>query len=476
MRTESFITDKAQLVRHFEQGCKDKADWRIGTENEQFIFSMTELVRAPYEGKRGIEALLTAFINDGWQPIIEHDRVISVTNGKAFLTLEPAGQFELSGATLKTLHENLGELHSYHKQLYGHLKVLGLGLLSQGLDPKTKREDMPWMPKGRYKIMRDYMPKRGDHGLDMMTATCTVQANLDYGSEEDCGKKMRVAYALQPLVTAMFANSPIFRGQLTGFKSFRAHIWSDTDPDRSGLLPFIFNEPFTFEKYVDYALDVPMYFVYRDGIYHNHAGQSFRDFMAGKLPGREGEIPLMKDFEDHLTTVFPEVRLKQYIETRGADGGSVSHMEALSAFWTGLLYDQDTLDEAYELTRDWSFEECLQLKADATRSGLEAKFRGQPLDVTASVFVNLAKQGLINRGCKNGGGQDETIYLSYLENLISKKQCPADALIWEFKELCQLDVDLFLKAHLHQGPESKGGTGGRGDELAGWAGLLGAYF
>ncbi len=453
MSADMQITDKKQLISHIERGCKDKTEWSIGTENEQFVFQVPELARAPYEGPRGIKALLEAFQKDGWKPIEEHGHVIALKNNGANISLEPAGQFELSGAKLKTLHDALEELQAYHKQLYKHLNSLDLALLSQGLDPKTKREHMPWMPKQRYEIMRAYMPTKGNHGLDMMSATCTVQVNLDYSSEVDCGKKFRVSMALQPLVTAMFANSPIHMGKLNGYKSFRGHIWTDTDPDRSGLLPFAFEKNFTFEKYVDYALDVPMYFVYRDGTYHNHAGQSFRDYMKGELPGLKGQLPLMKDFEDHLTTIFPEVRLKQYLEMRGADSGSLAHMEALSAFWVGLLYDQETLDEVYEMTSSWTYEDCLKLKKEVLRSGLQATFRGHPLHATARVILDLAKQGLVNRACLNQAGCDESIYLCYLEDLVSTKECPADRLIKEFVEVYDQNVDEYLKGHLHQGPE-----------------------
>lgn len=454
MVSNNVISDKSQLVEYIENGCKPRVQWAIGTENEQLIFQVPELIRTPYAGIRGIESVLQAFANDGWTTLMEDENIIGVTKGKSSITLEPAGQFELSGAKFKTLHEGFSELKSYHNQLYKVLKDKGLALLSQGIDPKTARENMPWMPKGRYQIMREYMPTRGHHGLDMMTATCTVQANLDYSSEEDCGKKMRVAMALQPLVTAMFANSPIFRGKITGMKSFRAYIWTDTDPDRSGLLPFILNETFTFEKYVDYVLSIPMYFVYRKGIYYNHAGHSFLDFMNGKLPGREGELPLMKDFEDHLTTAFPEVRLKQYMETRGADSGSVEHMEALSAFWTGLLYDQESLEQTYELTLDWTYEECAELKEAAIRLGMQASFRGKPLQLVASRVLDLAIEGLKRRNFLNELDQDESIYLEYLKDLVESYQCPADKLIKEFTEKFNGDVDRFLLAHLHQGPES----------------------
>lgn len=451
MKIDIPIIDKNQLIQHLENGCKTKDNWAIGTENEQFIFQVPELQRTEYEGPRGIKAILDRFAHEGWKPIVELGNTIALNHNKANISLEPAGQFELSGAPLKNLHDSFSELNAYNQHLYKHLKKLDLAMLSQGLDPKTARKNMPWMPKQRYKIMREYMPTKGRHGLDMMTATATVQTNLDYSSESDLAKKFRTSMAIQPVITGLFANSPIHEGKLSGFKSFRGHIWTDTDPDRSGLLSFAFDENFTFEKYIDYILNVPMYFVYRKGIYHNHAGQSFKDYMNKKLPGFEGNLPTMSDFEDHLTTAFPEVRIKQFIEMRGADSGSPEHIEALSALWTGLLYDQSALDELYETTKSWTIEECQKLKTDVLKHGLDAPFKGQPLFVTARIIVDLAKQGLKNRAIINKKGQDESVYLGYLEDLVERKICPADLLIKSFVEDCDQNVDTYLHHHLHTG-------------------------
>lgn len=449
MDNKTPITHKNQLMEHLERGCKPKENWAIGTENEQLIFQTDKLQRAPYEGGQGIGNLIESMQASGWSPIKEDIYTIAAKKDRANITIEPAGQFELSGAPLNDLHKTFQELENYHAELQPCLTRLNLSLFSQGMDPKTSRSQMPWMPKQRYSIMRKYMPTKGNRGLDMMTATTTVQANLDYGSEQDLRKKFRVSMALQPMVSAMFANSPIREGQLNGFKSYRAYIWQDTDPDRCGLLPFAFDENFTFEKYVDYILNVPMYFVYRDGTYHNHAGQSFKDFMNGKLPGMENQLPRMQDFEDHLTTAFPEVRIKQYLEMRGADSGPQEHMEALSAFWTGLLYDPDTLDEVYRLTKDWTFVECQALLEEVPRLATDAPFRGSPLYKTAKIFIDLSIKGLKNRGILNKNGEDESIYLDYLQDLNNEKICPADKLIRVFTQECDGNVDTYLKKFLH---------------------------
>lgn len=444
-----YITHKNQLIEHLEQGSKPAASWRIGTENEQLIFQNKTLQRAPYEGPSGIAKVLESFENNGWQPIYDRNKIIAVKKNQASITLEPAGQFELSGAPLKNIHECAEELNSYHTELYGYLQDLDLSLFSQGMDPKTAREHMPWMPKQRYDIMKRYMPTRGNHGLDMMTATTTVQTNLDYGSEADLGLKFKVSMALQPIITGMFANSPLRHGQLNGFKSYRAHIWQDTDPDRCGLLPFAFEDHFSFEKYVDYILDVPMYFVYRDGVYMDHAGHSFRDFMQGNLPGMEGQLPLMQDFTDHMTTAFPEVRIKQYIEMRGADSGPEEHISALSALWTGLLYDADTLMETYAWIKEWSHDECKQLLLRTAQHGTQTIFQENPLHVFIQKILELATQGLNRRNILNANNQDESIYLDYLKELNKNNQCPADRSIDIFRQTSTPHIDKYLMHFLH---------------------------
>ena len=327
-------------------------DWRIGTEHEKFVFHLETLESAPYEGAWGIRALLEGLTRFGWEPVLENGNPIALAKSDCNISLEPGGQLELSGAPLETIHQTCDEVHTHLAEVKEVAGELGVGLVGLGFHPRARRDEIPWMPKGRYRIMRDYMPKRGALGLDMMVRTCTVQVNLDFESEADMIRKMRVGLALQPVATALFANSPFVEGKPSGYYSYRSHIWEDTDPDRCGILPFVFEDGMGFERYVDYVLDVPMYFVYRDGRYIDASGQSFRDFLDGRLPALPGEKPMMSDWEDHLTTLFPEVRLKRYIEMRGADGGPWRRLCALPALWVGLLYDRGALDAACELIGD----------------------------------------------------------------------------------------------------------------------------
>ncbi|HET6467122.1 MAG TPA: glutamate--cysteine ligase, partial [Geminicoccaceae bacterium] len=349
------VTDRRQLIEFIAAGCKPKAAWRIGTEHEKFGFTREDLRPLPYEGEGGIRALLEGLAaRFGWRAVEEQGRPIALSRAGASVTLEPGGQFELSGAPVTTLHETCEEVHAHLDQVRAVADPLGVGMLGIGFQPKWRREDIPWMPKGRYRIMRAYMPKKGRLGLDMMLRTCTIQVNLDFASEADMVKKFRVGLAWQPVATALFANSPFTEGRPNGFVSYRSHIWTDTDPDRSGILPFVFEDGMGFERYVEHALDVPMYFVYRDGRYIDASGQSFRDFLAGRLPALPGEIPTLGDWSDHLTTLFPEVRLKRFLEMRGADGGPWRSLCALPALWVGVLYDQPTLDAAWDRVKDWT--------------------------------------------------------------------------------------------------------------------------
>lgn len=448
MSSKSVIRHKNQLLEFFHQSGKPREKWKIGTEHEQFIFQLPELRRAPYAGQRGISGLLHKFIADGWQAEHEHVDIVALRYNGASITLEPGGQFELSGAPLKSLHDNYNEMFVYRNQLYHYCRELGLSVLGHGIDPKTIPEDMPWMPKDRYRIMRDYMPLVGSMGLNMMTDTATVQVNLDYHDEPDFAKKMRVSMALQPFATALFANSPIHQGNLTDYKSYRAHIWTKTDPARCGLLRMTFEDDFSFEKYLEYVLDIPMYFLIRDHRYINHAGHSFRDFLAGKLPLLEGEYPQLSDFQDQLSIAFPEVRLKSYLEMRGADGGSLEHNMALCAFWVGLLYDPGTLDEVFAYVKSWEYEEVRVFLAEATQKGLEAELRGQSVIKTMQDIIAFAKQGLNRRNLISSTGEDESCYLDYIYGLLDDKRCPADYLIETFTRDCNQDVDRFLLRNL----------------------------
>ncbi|HEU4827380.1 MAG TPA: glutamate--cysteine ligase, partial [Dongiaceae bacterium] len=391
------ITGKRQLVEYFEQGCKPKSDWRIGTEHEKFVFDLKTLRTVSYEQPNGIGALLRGLQRFGWQPVEEHGNVIALAMEGCSITLEPGGQFELSGAPLRSIHETCTEVGRHLSQVKEVGGELGIGLLGMGMNPKWPRADTPWMPKDRYKIMRRQMERKGKLGLDMMMRTCTVQANLDFASEADMVKKLRVSLALQPIATALFADSPFTDGKPNGFMSFRSHVWTDTDPDRCGTLPFAFESGMGFERYVDYMLHVPMYFVYRDGEYIDVAGQSFRDFLKGKLPGLPGEIPTMGDWSDHVTTAFPEVRLKRYLEMRGADGGPWDRLCALPALWVGLLYDDQALDAAWDLVKDWTPEEHALLRSDVPKLALRMHFRDRKLQQWALDTIAIARAGLQRR-------------------------------------------------------------------------------
>ena len=427
------VTDRRQLVEYLEKGCKPVEQWRIGTEHEKFAYRLSDLRPLPYEGPDGIGALLEGLARFGWQRVEERGKLIALSDAAGCsVTLEPGGQVELSGAPLETIHETCDEVHQHLRQVREVNQELGAGMIGLGFQPKWAQADTEWMPKGRYKIMREYMPKRGTLGLDMMSRTCTVQVNLDFADEADMVRKFRVGLALQPVATALFANSPFTEGRPNGFQSFRSHIWTDTDPDRSGDLPLVFEDGFGFERYVDYVLDVPMYFVYRDGLYLDASGQSFRDFLDGRLPALPGEIPRMGDWEDHLTTVFPEVRLKRYIEMRGADGGPWRRLCALPALWVGLLYDGTALDAAWDLVKDWTEEERAMLRAEVPRTGLKTRFRGRTMQQLALQVLEIAAAGLESRGRPDSFGESEAHFLNALWTIAESGETPADELLRRF--------------------------------------------
>jgi glutamate--cysteine ligase len=416
------------LVAYMAGGSKPAEAWRLGTEHEKFGYTLDDLRPLPYEGERGIEALLTALADlFDWQPVTEEGRIIALLNDTgASITLEPGGQLELSGALLDNIHQTCTEVNTHLKQVRAVSEPLGIAFLGMGFQPKWRQEDMQWMPKARYRIMRNYMKKVGTHGLDMMTRTCTVQVNLDFGSEADMVQKFRTSLALQPIATALFANSPFTDGKPNGFVSYRSHVWEDTDPDRTGMLPFVFFGDMGFEKYTDYMLDVPMYFVYREGKYIDASGQSFRDFLRGELPALPGELPTLKDWEDHLTTAFPEVRLKRYLEMRGADGGPWARLCALPALWAGLLYHQPSLDAAWEIAKGWSMEERLKLRADVPRLGLRATVRGRTVQSIALEIIELARIGLSARKRLNSAGDNESGFLTPLQEVAERGITPAE--------------------------------------------------
>ncbi|KFL36397.1 glutamate--cysteine ligase [Arenimonas donghaensis] len=420
------LTDHRVLVDYLATGSKPPEDWRIGTEHEKFGFRLDDLRPPTWDGERGIEALLRGLTRFGWEPFEEHGKLIALAKDGASVTLEPAGQLELSGAMLENIHETCQETHVHLREVKAVGDELGLGFLGMGFQPKWRRDDMPWMPKGRYKIMRDYMPKRGQLGLDMMTRTCTVQVNLDFASEADMVKKFRVSLALQPIATALFADSPFTDGKPNGYLSYRSHIWTDTDPDRTGMLDFVFEDGFGFERYVDYLLDVPMYFSYRNGEYLDLAGRSFRKFLRGELEELPGQLPTMRDWADHMTTSFPEVRLKKYLEMRGADGGPWNRLCALPAFWTGLLYDDAALDAAWDLVKDFSRDERHALRDGVPRHALKLPFRGATVRELALQALKISEQGLARRNRLNKTGATEAVFLEPLVEFALANETPAE--------------------------------------------------
>jgi glutamate--cysteine ligase len=423
---EAPITERHALVDYLAAGGRKKPDWRIGTEHEKFGFRLDDLRPPTFDGERGIEALLKGLTRFGWAPVDEHGRVIALLRDGASVSLEPAGQFELSGAQLETVHQTCCEVDTHLIEVKTVADELGLGFLGMGFQPKWRRDEMPWMPKGRYRIMRDYMPKVGSLGLDMMTRTCTVQVNLDVENEADMVKKFRVSLALQPIATALFADSPFTEGKPNGYLSYRSHIWTDTDASRTGMLDFVFADGFGYERYVDYLLDVPMYFSYRDGEYVDLSGQSFRNFMAGKLDALPGALPTLRDWSDHMTTAFPEVRLKQYLEMRGADGGPWNRLCALPAFWVGLLYDDVALDAAWDLVKDFTLAERHALRDGVPKLALKLPFRGRSVRELALEALKISAHGLQRRAIKNSNGADESIFLTPLIDFAEANQTPAE--------------------------------------------------
>ncbi len=421
-----------QLAEYLAEGCKPPQDWRIGTEHEKFGYCRDTLKPLPYEGERSIVAVLSGLRDrHGWTAVEEEGRLIGLQKDDANISLEPGGQLELSGAPLETIHQTCDEVNEHLRQVKDIADEIGVGFIGLGAAPIWRHEDMPLMPKGRYRLMDGYMQKVGALGTAMMRRTCTVQVNLDFASEADMVQKLRVALSLQPVATALFANSPFFEGRPTGFKSFRARIWRDLDPDRTGMLPFVFREGFGFEAWVEYALDVPMYFVYRDGRYINALGQSFRDFLKGELPALPGEKPTLSDWADHLTTLFPEARIKKFIEMRGADGGPWRRLCALPALWVGLLYDQSALDAAWDLVRGWDDETRDALRIAAGERALDAEVNGIRMRDLAGEVLAISEAGLRARARPGAGGliADETHFLDTLKESVETGRAPADELL-----------------------------------------------
>lgn len=434
-KNKTTIENKAQLIEYFEQGSKPHEKWGIGTEHEKFLFRQGNYKRLVYGPQAGINTILTKMQLIDWQPVLEGEKTIGLQKGGASITLEPGGQFELSGENFKTVHETFRETRKHFDELSTICKKYGFFSLPMGVDPLTRREDVPWMPKERYRWMKKHMPAKGELGLEMMTNTASIQVNLDYSSETDMVKKMRVAQALQPVATAIFANSPFSGGKPNGFLSYRAHIWDHTDPDRCGFLPFIFEEGFGFERWIDYLLDVPMYFIFRDSNYLPSNKITFREFLREKHAIK----PTMEDWNTHVSTVFPDVRLKQFIELRGADAGSVSHIAALSALWVGLLYDDQSLEEAYELISGWDVKTMQEVRAQIPAKGLQAASGTIHAGTISKQMYRMASEGLTRRA-EFRGIENEVRFLEPVREITETGITQAEKLLQLFRNNSREDL------------------------------------
>ncbi len=439
------INHKNQLIDMLASGCKPKSEWKIGTEHEKFVYYKDDFSPVPYHGNKGragIVDILKEFEVKGWNPIYENEHLIGLSDATgANISLEPAGQLELSGAPLSTVHETCRETGNHLRTVNEISKKLNVGFLGLGYQPATAIDDLPWMPKPRYDIMKNYMPKVGTLGLHMMKSTCTVQVNLDFDNEQTMVQMFRIALALQPMATALWANSPFLLGKPSGYLSYRARIWQDTDPDRSGMLPFVFEQGFGFERYVDYLLDVPMYFIKRNNQYIDATGDTFRSFLAGTHNKLKQYEATTKDFDDHMTTAFPDVRLKTYLEMRGSDGSNWSRICALPAFWVGLLYDDQSRDAAYDMIKDWSMDELRILKDGVAKFALKTPFRGRALQELALQFLKLAHNGLARRGNVGAAsGLDETTHLKPLILTAESGVSPAESLLYAYEHFWDRDI------------------------------------
>ena len=435
------IENKSQLIDYISSGCKPKSEWKVGTEHEKFGFHTDTLKPLGYAEKGGIRDILNGLKDKyGWRPEYEGNDIIALFRDGCSVTLEPGGQLELSGAPLADIHATCRETYSHLAEVKAVCENYNSAFIGMGFHPTAKKKNIEFMPKGRYKIMRKYMPKVGTLGLDMMKRTCTIQANLDFSSEVDMIKKFRVSLALQPIATALFANSPFKNGKFNGYLSYRSHIWTDTDNDRCGIIPFVFEESMSFERYVDYMLDVPMYFAYRNGKYLDASGLSFRDFMQGKLSILPGELPTMKDWEDHLTTAFPEVRLKKYLEMRGADGGPWRRICALPALWVGIFYDQECLDAAWDLVKNWSLEEHQYLRDNVPKHGLCTSFKNGIVRDIAHKMLEISRLGLTKRNIRGTCGKDETMFLDPLQIIADTDVTPAERKLGKYYSVWEKDL------------------------------------
>ncbi len=450
LKLSPLIENRSDMIEALSKGNKPKEKWRIGTEHEKFVFFQADNSQVPYAGENGIKALLEATMEkSGWLPLMDEGNLIGLKDpdGGGAISLEPGGQFELSGAPLETVHQTCSETADHLRLLKEIAAPMGIGFLGLGVTPTWGLDDISAMPKSRYGIMKPYMEKVGTLGTSMMFRSCTVQVNLDFSSEADMVKKLRVSLALQPIATALFANSPFLDGKPNGYLSFRSHIWKNTDNDRAGMLPFAFEDGMSFERYVDYALDVPMYFVMSKGKYVNCAGESFRKFLRGNLPQLPGEKPTIADWEDHISTIFPEVRLKQFLEMRGADCGAWADICALPAYWVGLLYDQGALDAAWDLVKDWSQEERQTLRDEVPKTAIHTDFRGGDVNDIAKQVLKISAAGLAARGRLNWEQFDETQFLGPLNRIVETGKTSAERLLDRYNG--EWDGDL---NHLYDDP------------------------
>ena len=447
------IESRDALVGWIAVGEKPQADFRLGTEHEKFPFYRADLAPVPYEGRPdkgqgGIRALLEGMrAKTGWEPIEDAGALIGLydPNGGGAISLEPGGQFELSGAPLETVHQTAAELDLHLEQVKAVAEPHGIGFLGLGMSPRWSLAETPVMPKSRYKIMTRYMPQVGTRGLDMMYRTCTVQVNLDFASEADMVRKLRTCIALQPVATALFANSPFTEGRPNGRLSERSEIWRDTDNNRAGMLPFVFEDGMGYDRYVDYALQVPMYFVKRGETYHDVAGADFRALLEGRLPQLPGERATMSDWANHLSTIFPEVRLKRFLEMRGGDVGGRDHIIAFSAFFVGLIYDSASLDAAWDLAKGWSAAERQQLRDDVPARGLDSVIAGKSLRDIAREALAISRQGLSRRNRLDDRGRSEAIHLDLLDERLASGRVAAQDWLARFNGPWGGNVDPVFK-------------------------------
>ncbi len=443
---DDVLTSKDQLLKAFSSGCKPRPAWRIGTEHEKIGFCLDTFRPIPYEGERSIRRTLELLASEGWRLEYEAGNPIALKRGIASITLEPGGQLELSGMPLASVHETCQEVQDHLRLLKRIREELRIGFLGIGFQPRWKREDIPWMPKGRYAVMRRYMPRVGRHGLDMMLRTTTVQVNLDFESETDMARKMRIGYCLQPVVTALFAASPFVEGKPSGYLSYRARCWLDTDPSRTGIPAMVFRDDFGFAHYMEWLLDAPMYFVIRDGNYIDCAGQSFRDFMHGKLAALPGELPTMADWELHATTVYPEVRLKGFLEMRGADAGGKPWICALPALWKGLLYDETAMQQALNMVADWRYDEVAALRAAVPETALGTPFRDTTLLQLAESMLDIARSGLERINLLNANGRNESLHLAPLMTAVAHGRTQAECWLDAWEHEWNRDIDPIFTA------------------------------